>query len=47
MIFIQLYFMQSVRSTGIFTYEDKKMQGTLFTTIIPRKGNWITFKINF
>nr|YP_009540920.1 RNA polymerase beta subunit [Lepocinclis tripteris]AYQ93346.1 RNA polymerase beta subunit [Lepocinclis tripteris] len=37
---------QSVRSTGIFTYEDKKIQGNLLTTIIPKKGSWVTLKIN-
>nr|AYQ93407.1 RNA polymerase beta subunit [Lepocinclis tripteris] len=38
---------QSIRSTGLFTYEDKKIQGNLLTTIIPIKGSWVTLKINF
>lgn len=32
-----------IKSEGIYT---KKKKNTYFTTIIPKKGNWITIKIN-
>lgn len=35
---------QCVRSFGLFFYKDTKDQ-SLFGTIVPEKGNWITVKI--